>query len=100
MREREMSENRDEMILEMSLPMVRAAWMKLTPSTPSASCCSWAVESSMRMWIMTVLGWLLHPPPTPYQPNRLLWTCVIMQFIGPVPVWLLHSQPCDCSTPP
>ena len=35
---------------------VSAAWMRLTPRAPTASCCSWAVLSSMRMWIRIWLG--------------------------------------------
>lgn len=54
------SENSEEMILETSLPIVSAACMKLTPSTPRASCCSCAVLSSILMWIMMLLGRLLH----------------------------------------
>ena len=35
---------------------VSAAWMRLTPRAPTASCCSCAVLSSIRMWIRIWLG--------------------------------------------
>ena len=44
------------MMAAVLAPLVKAAWMRLMPSTPTASCCSCAVLSSIRMCITTVLG--------------------------------------------
>ena len=57
------SSMRLSMMPPKSLPLLSTACTKLTPSTPSASCCSWAVLSSIRVCIITELAGALHSSP-------------------------------------
>ena len=98
-RQRFKSSRRLSMILLVSPWHVRAAWMRLIPNAPTASCCNCAVLSNIRMWIMIWLGVsLFHSlcqlQPTPsnfrHRPNHL---CVASDssavFTGNV-----HDWPC------
>lgn len=80
--ERLKSSSNELMMPLTSLPLVRAAWMKFTPSTPSASCCSCAVESSIRTCIITTFGSCLHI----FQIEAGFWQVLHVNDIATLPI--------------
>lgn len=71
MRLRLSSSMSEEMIAEVLSPLKKAACIRLTPRTPTASCCSCADLSNMRMCTTIEFGSNLQQSPRLVQQNTL-----------------------------